>query len=87
VLGDHTGNISNVLDLGGSRSKGCCTVLGWMSAHSVLIRLDPEGLLEWDLTSGAVTRHSGPSSGVVSIAPFGCDFSVTVDSTTSSCTT
>ena len=86
VVDDRTAGVTNVLDIGARRDAGCCTALGWSGAgDDVLITTDTEGLLRWHLPTGTVTRLSAPVSGIVSVAPMGCDWTITVDNITAEC--
>jgi len=52
----------------------------------VLVHSQRDGLLRWDLATGSVTRLSRPGAGTVSVAPGGCDWSITIDHVTAACT-
>jgi hypothetical protein len=89
IIDDRTAAVSRILDLGPLHTKGCCSVLGWIGADTVLIHSGRDGLLRWELTTGGVARLSRPSSPApttVSVAPNGCDWSIKVDGITSACT-
>jgi hypothetical protein len=85
VVDDRTDGVTHVLDIGARRDRGCCTAVGWSGGDDVLVN-DTEGLLRWHLPTGAVTRLSAPVRGIVSVAPTGCDWSITIDQVTSACT-
>jgi hypothetical protein len=53
----------------------------------VILQIDQYGLLEWDLPSGAVMRLTEGVAGAVSVAPSGCDWTITIGGITASCTT
>ena len=86
VIDDQAAAVSRILDLGPLRAKGCCPVLGWIGDGAVLVRSDRDGLLRWELATGAITRLSRPAAAIVSVAPSGCDFAIKVDGITSACT-
>jgi hypothetical protein len=52
----------------------------------VLVYSNPEGLLRWHLPTGAVRRLSPWGAGRLSVAPTGCDWTITIDHITSACT-
>ena len=85
VIDDHTGDITHVLDLGGGRNKGCCSVVGWLNGTDVLVYTDQTGLLRWQLTTSIVTRLTDPAAGPISVAPTGCGFTITIAGVTSGC--
>jgi hypothetical protein len=76
---------THLLDLGPGRRAGCCAALGWSGPDHVLVYLEPNGVLDWDLTNGDVHRRSGPLTGTVSIALYGCDYTIRVQGITSGC--
>jgi hypothetical protein len=84
VIDDRTSDITHVLDLNGG---GGGRVLGWMNSDVVLVHTDRDGLLKWQLTTGTVTRLTNPTTGSLSIAPAGCDWTVTIADVTASCIT
>jgi hypothetical protein len=81
VIDDRTLDVTHVLDLNGGR------VLGWMNSDVVLVQTGRDGLLKWQLTTGTVTRLTNPTTGSLSIAPAGCDWTVTIADITASCIT
>jgi hypothetical protein len=87
VVDDRTQSVTHVLDLGSGRNKNCCAVLGWESSEIVLVRTDQDGVLRWDLTSGAVTLLMPAAPGTLSIAPMGCGWTVRIEGGASSCIT
>jgi hypothetical protein len=72
VVYAQTGEVTNVLDLGDSGVKGCCTVMGWQNSDVVLVRTEDD-LLFWRLSTGAVTQLADNVPGSISIAPHGCN--------------
>ncbi|MEV8515233.1 hypothetical protein [Dactylosporangium sp. NPDC051484] len=69
VVDVRTGELRRLLDLGRDRVKGCCQPLDWVDEHTVLLRTDQEGLIAWDVSTGAVSVVStGPLLGIVAIA-------------------
>src|SRR5262249_40042183 len=88
VLDESTGSVSHLLDLGWQdRNKGCCRGLGWIGTDTVIVSTDQEGVLAWRLSTGEVTRALPLTFGVLSIAPEGCDWTVTVEGVSAACTT
>ena len=68
VVNARTGVVERLLDLGRDRSKGCCSPLDWVDDDTVLIQTDKEGLITWNVQSGAVAQVvAGPISATVSI--------------------
>jgi hypothetical protein len=77
VVNDQSGDITHVLDLGPGRNKGCCAVLGWSEGDgAVLVHTDREGLLQWRLATGEVTRLTDRLPGAVSLPLMGCEFQI-----------
>jgi len=76
VIDDQTGDITQVLDLGPNRNKGCCAVVGWMNPDAVIIHTDQEGLLQWTLSTGTVTRLTDRLPGASSLPMNGCDWRI-----------
>ena len=77
VVVNQSGDITHVLDPGPGRNKGCCAVLGWSGhADAVLVHTDQEGLLQWTLSTGVVTRLTDQLPGAVSLPMMGCEFQV-----------
>jgi hypothetical protein len=88
VINVSTGKVTHLLDLGPGRTAGCCAVLGWANGDDVLVRTDREGLLKWHLPDGSVTLLADrPTDSVISIAPTGCDWRLTISGVTTVCTT
>ncbi len=89
VIDDRSGTVTHVLDLGTGqdRNKGCCRVLRMDGPQNVLISSDQDGVLDWDLTTGTVTRRTALRGGPLSLEPTGCDWTITVGGVTSSCIT
>ncbi|MEU5943568.1 hypothetical protein ABZ807_31410 [Micromonospora sp. NPDC047548] len=88
VINVSTGKVVHLLDLGPGRTAGCCAVLGWANGDDVLVRTDREGLLKWHLPNGSVTLLADrPVDGIISIAPTGCDWRLTIRGVTTACTT
>jgi hypothetical protein len=82
--------VTHVLALAGAKERfgrGCCTVVGWAGAGDDVLIGGIEGLLRWRLSTGEVTRLSDPGFVIVSVAPTGCDWTITVNRVTASCTT
>jgi hypothetical protein len=86
VVDAQTGAVTNVLDLGDPRVKGCCTVMGWQTSDVVLVRTEGD-LLVWRLSTGLVTQLADNVPGSISVAPTGCGWRITIDGVTSACTT
>jgi len=86
VVDAQTGAVTNVLDLGDPRLKGCCTVMGWQNSDVVLVRTEGD-LLFWRLSTGLVTQLADNVPGWISVAPTGCGWRITIDGVTSACTT
>ena len=87
VVDERTEAITHVLDLGSGRNKGCCRVMGWRGTDHVLVQTDQDGLLQWQVSTGVVTRLFASAPGALSIAPTGCDFEVTIEGQTHACMT
>jgi hypothetical protein len=90
VIDDRTAVVTHVLALAGAKERfgrGCCTVVGWAGAGDDVLIGGIEGLLRWRLSTGEVTRLSDPGFVIVSVAPMGCDWTITVNRVTASCTT
>ncbi|MER7009576.1 hypothetical protein ABT297_41930, partial [Dactylosporangium sp. NPDC000555] len=69
VVDVRTGEVRRLLELGRDRSKGCCQPLDWVDDHTVLLSTDKEGLVAWDVSTGAISVVSaGPVHGTVAIA-------------------
>ncbi|MBB5874574.1 hypothetical protein F4553_008008 [Allocatelliglobosispora scoriae] len=86
VLDARTGAFTQVLDLGErDRNKGCCAVYGWQNSNEVLVYTQQEGLLAWDLSTGRVVRLVDPALGLVSVAPMGCDWHLTIGGVSADC--
>jgi hypothetical protein len=49
--------------------RGACTPLGWLDDHTALLRTDREGVVAWDVGSGAVTSVAAPFDGALAVAP------------------
>jgi hypothetical protein len=86
LIDDGAAAVTRILDLGPLHTKGCCPVLGWLGADDVLIHSGRDGLLRWELTTGSVLRLSRPAPVLVSVAPNGCDWGITIDHIRSACT-
>ncbi|OJF12082.1 hypothetical protein [Couchioplanes caeruleus] len=56
VVNTRTGVVERMLDLGRDRYKGCCRPLDWVDRDTILAQTDKEGLIAWDLRTGAVTQ-------------------------------
>ncbi|RZU53983.1 hypothetical protein EV385_5919 [Krasilnikovia cinnamomea] len=56
VVNTRTGVVERMLDLGRDRYKGCCRALDWIDRDTVLAQTDKEGVIAWDLRTGAVTQ-------------------------------
>lgn len=70
VVDVRTGVVVRLLELGRDRWKGCCPPLGWVDAYTVLLRTEREGVLTWDLRTGAISVVSaGPVPATVALAP------------------
>lgn len=68
VVDVRTGVVVRLLDLGQGRWKSCCPPLAWLDEHTVLLRTEREGLVAWDLPTGAVSVVSaGPLPATVAI--------------------
>lgn len=76
VVDGPAGNITNLLDVGPNRNKGCCAVLGWMNSDAVIVHTDQDGLLQWTLSTGAVTRLTDRLPGAVSLPMNGCEWRI-----------
>ncbi|MFG2044135.1 hypothetical protein [Dactylosporangium sp. NPDC048998] len=69
VVDVRTGVLQRLLDLGRDRWKGCCQPLDWVDERTVLLRTEREGLVAWDVSTGAVSVVSaGQLPGTVAIA-------------------
>ncbi|HWH01075.1 MAG TPA: hypothetical protein VNV66_17580 [Pilimelia sp.] len=69
VVDVHTGVVQRLLDLGPDRQKACCEPLDWVDEHTVLLSTDREGLVTWDVRTGAVwVVSAGQVPGGVAIA-------------------
>jgi hypothetical protein len=86
LIDDQAAAVSRILDLGPLRTKGCCSVLGWIGDNTVLIHSDRDGLLRWELATGIVTRLSRPAPVIVSVAPNGCSWGIKIDQISAACT-
>jgi hypothetical protein len=70
VVNAHTGVVERLLDLGRDRYKGCCRPLEWVDDDTVLVHTDKEGLITWNVRTGAVAQVvAGPILATVSIRP------------------
>ncbi len=85
VIDDQAGTVTHILDLGTGRAKGCCSVLGWAGSDDVLVYADEHGLLDWNLSTRAVTRLTEPAPGGISVASGGCDYSIKIAGITYGC--
>ena len=61
----------HLLAFGRDEPKACCEVLGWLSAHTVLLNAQRYGVLCWDVEGGIVTRATEPVQGVLSLPDLG----------------
>ncbi|GIF44472.1 hypothetical protein [Actinoplanes xinjiangensis] len=70
VVDTTTGRVDRLLDLGTTRSKSCCEVLGWIDDQTLLAHTDLEGLITWNTRTGEITRvTTGPVAATVSVRP------------------
>jgi hypothetical protein len=84
VVDTGSGAITNVLDLRSSGVKGCCAVLGWQNPDTVVVRTTDDVLL-WSPSTGRVTQAMDNHNGLISLAPNGCGWRITVDGSTAAC--
>jgi hypothetical protein len=66
---DLRGNrVARLLPLEGERNKVAGEALGWLDSRTALLRLDPEGLVAWDVTTGDLRVVSaGPLGGMLAV--------------------
>jgi hypothetical protein len=68
VVSVQQGWIERLLPLEGERGKGSAEALGWLDEQTVLLRVDPEGILAWDIITGDIrVVTSGPLPGVLAL--------------------
>jgi hypothetical protein len=69
VVNELSRSVTHLLELGFTGPNlGCCQVLGWHDADTVLVYTSQEGLLAWHLPTGAVTLVLPVAQGTLSIA-------------------
>ena len=68
LVNARTGAVERLLDLGMNRSKGCCRPLDWADADTVLVQTDKEGLITWNVRTGALALAvTGPVDGTLAV--------------------
>jgi hypothetical protein len=68
VLDIRDSRVVRLLPLEGERNKVAAEALGWLNSRTALLRIDPEGLVTWDVTTGDVRVVSaGPLRGALSV--------------------
>jgi hypothetical protein len=69
VVDLRTAGVVRLLRLGPGHDQVCCTALGWLDDHTVLLQTDHEGVVAWDVGSGSVTSVAAPFDGALATAP------------------
>jgi hypothetical protein len=68
VVDVRTGAVVRLLDLGRNRNKGCCEALGWLDPQTVVVHTDREGIVAWDIRTGAISLVAGRFPGRVTLS-------------------
>jgi hypothetical protein len=69
VVDLRTAGVVRLLRFGPDRDQACCTALGWLDDHTVLLQTDQEGVVAWDVRGGSVTSVAAPFDGALATAP------------------
>ncbi|HEX6871388.1 MAG TPA: hypothetical protein VF163_09855 [Micromonosporaceae bacterium] len=68
VVNLNDGVIVNLLDVGRERWKACCEALGWLNDHMVLLRIDRQGVVAWDIWTDVCWQVQEETRAVISLA-------------------
>jgi hypothetical protein len=68
ALDVRTGAVIRLLALDIERWKGCCEPIGWLDDATVLLRVNPDGVVAWNVRTGAMTQVAPPFRGTIAPA-------------------